>query len=443
MPFGGSTHPAMPTMAGPASRFPHNKAGAGSMRPEVMRPSPSRSAVHPRNAFVGNYAASPAGQGSSDRGAPRGFPHSGGRGHHPVSTPYHAGASGYGDPHQSYSSPGTSYHRGGSGNSGGTGDVFGRMGSSAYTPTGGGYQHQMMTPSGRIASSMTLFDSDGASSMRRSPQRSPRGATPRQRSQGRTDVPKPRGYSTFRGAAGKGDGIPTTPLSTTRMPSFDQSMSRRRTPGRGAKTPGGPQQLSSVQKRFATPGRMDPHFKHKGLHRQTFESKRHLAQDSVTISGFEPSVTADVLKEFEKCGPIVSKRITDCNWMHLKYSSDADAKKAIGRDGMILHDRHMLAVKACTDLDFAGTVDLTQDIGSHTMTVLNSPAVRRRPLASNAMRPEGGPTAATAPGSLQPWRSEIMWDYLLPDIFPDYVDRSLTMMVVALIFLILLLAGVV
>ena len=56
--------------------------------------------------------------------------------------------------------------------------------------------------------------------------------------------------------------------------------------GGAGKTPGGPKQMLSAQKRFAlTPGRLDPHFRHKGLHKQGQDSEE-LAHDSVTVFGF-------------------------------------------------------------------------------------------------------------------------------------------------------------
>lgn len=97
--------------------------------------------------------------------------------------------------------------------------------------------------------------------------------------------------------------------------------------------------------------------------------------------------------------------------------TQADAKKALGRDGMVLHDKHMIAVKPCTDIDFAGTVDvvrtprlpqarwlfidllffIAQDTVSNSFTVLNSPAVRRRPLPNNATPSLGGPVRPSPP----------------------------------------------
>lgn len=98
------------------------------------------------------------------------------------------------------------------------------------TPLGFGYDNP--GGGGRGSKSYALFDNEGTSSVKRSPQRSPRSTGVKHRpSTARPEGPKARGYGAFRPGGGKGEGIPTTPLSTSRVPSFDQSMSRLRTPG--------------------------------------------------------------------------------------------------------------------------------------------------------------------------------------------------------------------
>jgi hypothetical protein len=51
-------------------------------------------------------------------------------------------------------------------------------------------------------------------------------------------------------------------------------------------------------------------------------------------------------------------------------------------------------------------------------------------------------TKAISPGSLQQqgWY-DVMWEYLLPDMLPDYRERSTTMLILAVLLILTILVG--
>lgn len=67
----------------------------------------------------------------------------------------------------------------------------------------------------------------------------------------------------------------------------------------------------------------------------------------VTIFGFGAEETNTVMREFEKCGPIVDyvSGPGGANWAHIKYQNRYDAKKALLKDGTLLNGSLIVGVK--------------------------------------------------------------------------------------------------
>ncbi|XP_019704081.2 nuclear pore complex protein NUP35 [Elaeis guineensis] len=67
----------------------------------------------------------------------------------------------------------------------------------------------------------------------------------------------------------------------------------------------------------------------------------------VTVFGFAPGDTNLVLREFEKCGPIL-KHVPgprDANWMHILYQNQYDAQKALAKNGTQINSVLIIGVK--------------------------------------------------------------------------------------------------
>jgi len=67
----------------------------------------------------------------------------------------------------------------------------------------------------------------------------------------------------------------------------------------------------------------------------------------VTVFGFGAEETNTVIREFEKCGPIVDhvSGPGGANWVHIQYQNRYDAKKALLKDGMLLNGSLIVGVK--------------------------------------------------------------------------------------------------
>jgi len=75
----------------------------------------------------------------------------------------------------------------------------------------------------------------------------------------------------------------------------------------------------------------------------------------VTIFGFPPSAASYILTQAGMWGHILEHKIpSQGNWMHLKFASRLQARKALARNGRLLTDTLMVGVVPCTD---AGIVE--------------------------------------------------------------------------------------
>jgi len=81
----------------------------------------------------------------------------------------------------------------------------------------------------------------------------------------------------------------------------------------------------------------------------------------VTVFGFPPSAASFILSQFSSYGTILQHSMPpNANWMHLRFQTRLQAKKAISKNGTILGSTIMVGVAPCTD-----TAVLDQHNASH------------------------------------------------------------------------------
>ncbi|XP_024529811.1 nuclear pore complex protein NUP35-like [Selaginella moellendorffii] len=82
----------------------------------------------------------------------------------------------------------------------------------------------------------------------------------------------------------------------------------------------------------------------------------------VTIYGFPGEDTNLVLREFEKCGPIIKQVAgpATSNWLHIQYQSRQDAQKALAKNGMQLYGALIIGVKPVDPLQRQALMDKAQ-----------------------------------------------------------------------------------
>jgi len=66
----------------------------------------------------------------------------------------------------------------------------------------------------------------------------------------------------------------------------------------------------------------------------------------VTVFGFPPSQTANILKYFQTCGEIVRHHVgaANCNWIHIQFQTALQAKKALSKNGKNIGGNLMVGV---------------------------------------------------------------------------------------------------
>jgi len=172
-------------------------------------------------------------------------------------------------------------------------------------------------------------------------------------------------------------GTPQTPQlsSTTRGPSLlaqNSSLNRSqlRTPGEkhggpptigllGGLTPNrGNNSTVGTPGGFGTPVPSTPHLSF-GATPNTSTAREEIAATCepldpmnvwVTVFGFPPSAGSYILSQFSSYGTILQHSMPpNANWMHLRFQTRLQAKKAISKNGTILGSTIMVGVSPCTD----------------------------------------------------------------------------------------------
>lgn len=64
----------------------------------------------------------------------------------------------------------------------------------------------------------------------------------------------------------------------------------------------------------------------------------------VTVFGFPPRASANVLEVFRAAGSIVQYEMSDGNWMHLRFAERLEAQRALGWHGRVFLGNLMLGV---------------------------------------------------------------------------------------------------
>lgn len=79
----------------------------------------------------------------------------------------------------------------------------------------------------------------------------------------------------------------------------------------------------------------------------------------VTVFGFPPSASQYILSQMSTCGTVLQhSQPPNANWIHIRFQTKLQARKAIGKSGTVLGGNIMVGVVRCTEdnvLDQANT----------------------------------------------------------------------------------------
>ncbi|NXO85011.1 NUP35 protein, partial [Sitta europaea] len=128
-------------------------------------------------------------------------------------------------------------------------------------------------------------------------------------------------------------GLGSTPLSSRRPVSVSSSVFSPASIGQPKKTPLSPAQLDP----FYTQG-------------DSLTSEDQLDDTWVTVFGFPQASASYILLQFAQYGNILKHVMSNTgNWMHIRYQSKLQARKALSKDGRIFGESVMIGVKPCID----------------------------------------------------------------------------------------------
>ncbi|XP_030808136.1 nucleoporin NUP35 isoform X1 [Camarhynchus parvulus] len=145
-------------------------------------------------------------------------------------------------------------------------------------------------------------------------------------------------------------GLGSTPLSLRRTASFTLSQSPSTgilpsTPG-AASSMFSPASIGQPKKTTLSPAQLDPFY----TQGDSLTSEDQLDDTWVTVFGFPQASASYILLQFAQYGNILKHVMSNTgNWMHIRYQSKLQARKALSKDGKIFGESIMIGVKPCID----------------------------------------------------------------------------------------------
>ncbi|XP_028399711.1 nucleoporin NUP35-like [Dendronephthya gigantea] len=142
--------------------------------------------------------------------------------------------------------------------------------------------------------------------------------------------------------------------------------------------------LSPSRKHISSPAQIDP-FYSQG---ENITTNEVLDECSITAFGFPPSASSFLLQQFSQYGSILKHEVaSNGNWMHVKYQSKLQAKKALSKNGKIFGNNMMVGVKQCIDKNFMFETGKENLPSSITKSTISSDVAVSSPSRKTPIRP--------------------------------------------------------
>uniref|UniRef100_A0A2K5QF00 Nucleoporin NUP35 n=1 Tax=Cebus imitator TaxID=2715852 RepID=A0A2K5QF00_CEBIM len=107
-----------------------------------------------------------------------------------------------------------------------------------------------------------------------------------------------------------------------------------------------PASIGQPRKTTLSPAQLDPFY----TQGDSLTSEDHLDDSWVTVFGFPQASASYILLQFAQYGNILKHVMSNTgNWMHIRYQSKLQARKALSKDGRIFGESIMIGVKPCID----------------------------------------------------------------------------------------------
>ncbi|KAM8806761.1 nucleoporin NUP35 [Eudromia elegans] len=107
-----------------------------------------------------------------------------------------------------------------------------------------------------------------------------------------------------------------------------------------------PASIGQPRKNTLSPAQLDPFY----TQGDSLTSEDQLDDTWVTVFGFPQASASYILLQFAQYGNILKHVMSNAgNWMHIRYQSKLQARKALSKDGRIFGESIMIGVKPCID----------------------------------------------------------------------------------------------
>ncbi|NXE20675.1 NUP35 protein, partial [Ardeotis kori] len=107
-----------------------------------------------------------------------------------------------------------------------------------------------------------------------------------------------------------------------------------------------PASIGQPRKTTLSPAQLDPFY----TQGESLTSEDQLDDTWVTVFGFPQASASYILLQFAQYGNILKHVMSNTgNWMHIRYQSKLQARKALSKDGRIFGESIMIGVKPCID----------------------------------------------------------------------------------------------
>ncbi|NXJ64205.1 NUP35 protein, partial [Rostratula benghalensis] len=128
-----------------------------------------------------------------------------------------------------------------------------------------------------------------------------------------------------------------------------------------------PASVGQPRKTALSPAQLDPFY----TQGDSLTLEDQLDGTWVTVFGFPQASASYILLQFAQYGNIVKHVMSNRgNWMHIRYQSKLQARKALSKDGRIFGESIMIGVKPCID---KGVMENSERSFTSSMSLLFSP----------------------------------------------------------------------
>lgn len=135
-----------------------------------------------------------------------------------------------------------------------------------------------------------------------------------------------------------------------------------------------------TQHNKTSPAQIDPFY----TQGESIKPDDELNEQWITIFGFPSAATSFILQQFSQYGNILKHVVSpEGNWLHIKYQSRLQAKKALSKNGKVFGSSIMVGVNPCIDksvMDSDADSGHTSLLSTPTQPVVNCGSTQHTPI---------------------------------------------------------------